>query len=113
MNGGEHLVGPTLILLGQPINALKPSGALGSKPGSSIASYTLSKAFPKTFTKVLGKEVGTKVATKIGTNVIGRAVGRQIPYVGWALTAWDIGWALGENYGPSTWYGDDDYSWFK
>jgi hypothetical protein len=90
MEGGEHLIGPGLILLGQPIKALKPIGALGSKPGSSIASYTLSKAIPQTFTKTLGKEVGTEVATRVGTNVIGRALGRFVPYVGWGLTLYDV-----------------------
>jgi Protein of unknown function (DUF1557). len=90
MDGGEHLIGPGLILLGQPIKALKPIGALGSKPGSSVASYTLSKAIPQTFTKTLGKEVGTEVATRVGTNVIGRALGRFVPYVGWGLTLYDV-----------------------
>lgn len=104
IEGGEHFIGPSLILLGQPLKALKPVGALGSKPGSSIASYTLSKTFPQTFTKVLGKQTGTKIATSLGTNVIGRAAGRFVPYVGWAWTAWDVGWYLGENYGPSKWF---------
>jgi RHS repeat-associated protein len=83
-------VGPLLITLGQPINYLKPIGALGSKPGSSIASYTLSKVIPVTFTKVVGKKIGTKIATRVGTNVIGRFFGRLVPYVGWALTAKDV-----------------------
>ena len=104
IEGGEHFIGPTLILLGQPLKALKPVGALGSKPGSSIASYTLSKTFPQTFTKVLGKQTGTKIATSLGTNVIGRAAGRFVPYVGWAWTSWDVGWYLGKNYGPSKWF---------
>lgn len=104
IEGGEHFIGPLLILLGQPLKALKPVGALGSKPGSSIASYTLSKAFPQTFTKVLGKQTGTKIATSLGTNVIGRAAGRFVPYAGWVLTGWDVGWYLGENYGPSKWF---------
>ncbi|PWG77934.1 Hint domain-containing protein, partial [Pararcticibacter amylolyticus] len=90
LSGWEHLVGPGLIGLGQPIRALKPIGALGSKPGSSIASYTLSKALPRTFTKTLGKELGTKVATRIGTNVIGRALGRLVPWLGWGMTAYDV-----------------------
>ena len=79
----KHFVGPSLIFLGQPIRALKPIGALGSKPGSSIASYTLSKAFPQRFTNVFGKKIGTKIAKKVGTNTIGRAIGRFVPYLGW------------------------------
>jgi hypothetical protein len=39
----------------------------------------------------------------LGTRGIGAALGRAVPYVGWAWTAWDAGWYLGENYGPSTW----------
>ncbi|NDV97298.1 RHS repeat-associated core domain-containing protein [Dysgonomonas sp. 521] len=97
------LVGPSMILLGQPIKALKPIGALGSKPGSSIASYTLSKAIPVRFTQVLGKHTGTKVATTLGTNTIGRALGRGIPYAGWFLTSWSIGRELGTRYGGDAW----------
>jgi hypothetical protein len=83
-------LGPALIYLGQPINYLKPVAALGSRKGSSIASYTLSKVIPATFTKVVGKKIGTKIARKIGTNVIGRALGRFVPLVGTALLADDI-----------------------
>ena len=28
-------------------------------------------------------------------------------------TAWDVGFYLGYNYGPSKWYGTDDTKWFK
>ncbi len=108
-----HVVGPSLILLGQPIRALKPIGALGSKPGSSIASYTLSKAFPQRFTNVFGKKIGTQIAKKVGTNTIGRALGRFVPYVGWGITVVTTSFSLGKAYGPSTWYGDNDYKWFE
>jgi hypothetical protein len=114
--GGEHFIGPGLVLLGTPIRALKPVGALGSKPGSSIASYTLSKVFPQKFTNVLGKQAGTKIATTVGTNTIGRAIGRFVPYVGWGLTTYDAvttSFRLGQQYGPSTWYGSDNTKWFK
>ena len=100
---GVHFIGPVLLASGIKINALKPVGALGSKPGSSVASYTFSKVFPQTFTNTLGKKAGTKVATRVATNVIGRALGRFVPYFGVALTGWDIGWYLGTNYGISTW----------
>lgn len=88
--GINHWLGPTLILLGQPIDALKPVGALGSKTGSSIASKYLAKAMPSTFTKTLGKPMGQKIAKSVGTNVIGRAAGRFVPISGWSLTAYDI-----------------------
>jgi hypothetical protein len=25
----------------------------------------------------------------------------------------DVGFYLGQNYGPSTWYGKNDYKWFE
>ncbi|MNE28102.1 hypothetical protein D3C80_1215320 [compost metagenome] len=83
-------IGLTLVALGQPIKSLKPIGALGSKPGSSIASWSLSKAIPQTFTSTLGKKAGTKVATTVGTNVIGRGLGRLAPGVGWGLLGYDF-----------------------
>jgi hypothetical protein len=106
-DGGEHFIGPALYLFGQPINALKPFGALGSESGSSIASYTLSKTFPQRFTKVFGKELGTNIVKKTGTNVIGRFAGRMVPYAGWALTTYDAAtWSfeMGQKYGPLTTY---------
>jgi hypothetical protein len=40
-----------------------------------------------------------------GSNVLG-----FIPTYG---TAWSIGWNLGQDFGPSTWYGKNDYKWFE
>ena len=100
---GEHLIGPILIGLGQPIKALKPIGALGSKPGSSIASYTLSKVFPQKFTDILGDKAGRKVAKYATSNTIGRALGRFVPGMGWILLGFDVittSWELGAEYGP-------------
>ncbi len=85
----EHLIGPTLIALGQPIKALKPVGALGSKAGSSIASKYLAKALPQ--------KMGVRV---MGTTVLGRALGRLVPYAGWALTINDANNLL-RDYFPS------------
>lgn len=105
--GWEHFIGPTLIGLGQPIRALKPIGALGSKPGSSLASYTLSKLFPQRFTTVFGKEVGRKIAKVASSNTIGRAIGRSVPYIGYLLLGYDVihtSWNLGQKYGPFTLY---------
>jgi len=46
--------------------------------------------------------------------------GVQIPYVGAAVAVygavrvtWDVSFYLGTQYGPSTWYGNNDYRWFK
>ncbi len=89
--------GPTLILLGQPLNFLKPVGALGSPTGSSIASRVLSKviplestAFKKVTVKVLTKVVGKQIAKKTASRVVGRFLGRLVPGVGWAMFAYDI-----------------------
>lgn len=94
-------VGPTFVILGQPLNFLKPIGAAGSSPGSSIASWGLSKVFPQTtsvpkqvtkkvLSKVVGKTVGKRIAYKlIGTTTIGRILGRLVPGAGWTLTALD------------------------
>jgi hypothetical protein len=94
---GSPWVGPLLIGLGQPLTFLKPVGALGSQPGSSIASWALSKALPmrsallkRTTTKVVAKVVGKQIAKKVGTAVVGRFFGRLVPYVGWALFAHDL-----------------------
>jgi len=58
-----------------------PVGALGSKPGSSVASYVLSKTI--TYSSPVIKKVA-------GTAVLGRALGRFVPWVGWGLTAYDV-----------------------
>ncbi|WP_276504405.1 RHS repeat domain-containing protein [Terrimonas pollutisoli] len=89
--------GPGLILLGQPLDFLKPSGVAGSKPGSSIASWGLSKVFPQkspllkqTTRKVVAVVAGKQAAKKVGTAVVGRFLGRLVPYAGWALLGKDI-----------------------
>lgn len=40
-----------------------------------------------------------------GSNILG-----FIPTYG---TAWSIGWNLGQDFGPSTWYGKNDNKWFE
>ena len=90
-------VGPSLVLLGQPLNFLKPVGMVGSQPGSSIASWALSKALPfkspllkQTTRKVVAKVAGKQIAKRAGTAVLGRFLGRLVPWVGWGLTAKDV-----------------------
>ncbi|MEQ1676221.1 MAG: polymorphic toxin-type HINT domain-containing protein [Chitinophagaceae bacterium] len=99
---GVNPLGPILILAGQPLNFLKPVGAAGSAPGSSLASwyygrsYTGSTAPAKAFLrKKLTKVVGEKTARKIvnrrfGATIWGRVWGRAVPWVGWALLGKDI-----------------------
>jgi len=69
---------------------------LGSQSGSSIASWSLSKAFPytspllkRTTRKIAAKVLGRQIAKKVGTAVVGRFLGRMVPYAGWALFAKD------------------------
>jgi len=90
----SHLIGPTLIALGQPINALKPIGMLGSKPGSSLASYTLRKVVPGTLKGTFGEEAGGVLAEVASTNGLGAALGRFVPWVGWAWTYTDVTWTI-------------------
>ncbi|MDQ2752416.1 MAG: hypothetical protein M3R72_05270, partial [Bacteroidota bacterium] len=82
-------LGPTLIGLGQPLKFLKPVGALGSEPGSSLASWSLSKVF-----------TGRMATQTLGTRVVGRALGRAVPYVGVMWTTFDVMIYLGDNVEP-------------
>ena len=56
----------------------------------------------------------------LGTSISSYFTGVKIPYVGGFVAiygavrlTWDVGCYMGENYGPSTWYGTNDYKWFK
>jgi RHS repeat-associated protein len=88
--------GPILIQLGWPQFSLKKVGALGSTPGSSIASSWLSKKLPQNIPILKKAErkvvavVSKKLAKKVGTAVLGRFIGRLVPWVGWALFANDL-----------------------
>lgn len=87
-DGWEHTIGPALMGLGA--NILDARGKFaGATPGTSIASKTLSKALP--YTSPVIKKVTTNIlGKKAGTAVLGRALGRFVPFVGWALTAYDM-----------------------
>jgi RHS repeat-associated protein len=77
----ENWLGSVLIAVGVRIEALKPVAALGSKPGSSIASTVLSKTLP------------IKMPFRIaGTTNLGRMLGRTLPFVpiGVVMTALSI-----------------------
>ena len=105
--------GPLLIGLGQPINYLKPVGAAGSQPGSSIASWGLNKLLPQsttpakvfirkkilnvTGTSIAKRKIASKIAGKLFMNssTWGRFLGRGVPVVGtlWlGKDVWDV-WA--------------------
>ena len=94
---GLSPVGPLLILSGQKLSRLKQVGALGSSEGSSIASWTLSKAIPikstafkKATQKVLTPMIGKQLAKKTASKVVGRVLGRLAPGVGWVLFGKDL-----------------------
>jgi RHS repeat-associated protein len=117
-------IGPGLILLGQPLNFLKPVGAAGSQPGSSIASWGLNKVLPqsttpakaairKKITKVIGtstakRKVASKVANRLFMNssTWGRFLGRGVPVVGTLWLAKDV-W---EVWAPATKAGIESYN---
>jgi RHS repeat-associated protein len=40
-------------------------------------------------------------------------VGEFVMFYGVMRTTWDVFFYLGQNYGPSTWYGTDNTKWFK
>ncbi len=40
-------------------------------------------------------------------------VGEFVAVYGAARITWDVFYHLGSQYGPSTWYGTNDYRWFK
>lgn len=88
----EHWIGPALYAAGQPINMLKPVGALSSSAGSSIASYTLSKVLPfkSPLIKQVTKQTVKFVGEKGSTAVLGRAIGRFVPVAGLILTTYDV-----------------------
>jgi RHS repeat-associated protein len=82
-------VGPLLFVAGQPIKSLKPIGMLGSKPGSSIASYAF-RNIPGTLKGTLGNSLGGTLARIAGTNGLGAATGRFVPFLGLTLMANDF-----------------------
>src|SRR5882762_5896483 len=75
---------------------------LGSEPGSSVASWGLSKVFRGStaplksyirnqLAKVVERKIARKVVNRvIGASVLGRLFGRFVPWTGWALTAYDV-----------------------
>ncbi len=115
--GGDGLtwktpVGAGMILSGQTIWP-KPGGIGTAGKWTSPALKGLSALDRKVQStliknKVLKQEV--KFVAKgfvhryAGTREIGAVAGRAVPYVGWGLLGWDIGWYLGQNYGISTWF---------
>ncbi len=82
-----HYVGPLVGSTGIPIKHLKPVGALGSTPGSSIISYTLSRVAPINMGRK-GANIA-KILTGVRTTNLGRFMGRLLPGIGWVTTTAD------------------------
>ncbi len=87
-NNPFHYIGPAVGLSSLPIKMLKPIGALSSRSGSSILSYTLSKAAPIKMGKT-GSKISYLLTARHTTN-FGRFVGRAAGPPAWLATALDI-----------------------
>lgn len=84
--------------------------------GTGIAYNDIFNGTPNATTYV-DAGVGT---IGIMSSVSSYYAGAEIPYVGEAVAVygtsrliWDVFFSLGQNYGPSTWYGTNDNKWFK
>ena len=88
-SGFPHWLGPSMIAVGQPWLP-KRFVMAGSSPGSSIASKVLSKIPLKSPVRLYAPVINSAGARMVGTKVIGRFVARWIPFVGWALTSYDL-----------------------
>ena len=85
----KHLIGPGLYASGQRILALKPVGALGSIPGSSVASAMM-RNVPGTLRGTFGRTFGSMLGRFAGTNGLGAALGRFAPLAGLVTTSYDF-----------------------
>ena len=87
--GGETAAGAAAVASGAPVIPYPRSGfgAVSSTGATSLASSTLSRAFPQR----LPVRIPTPTVANLGarTAVLGRAMGRWVPYLGWALLAYD------------------------
>jgi hypothetical protein len=48
-----------------------------------------------------------------GTQLIIEQISNGIGFIPTFGIVWSIGWNLGKDFGPSTWYGENDYKWFE
>ncbi|WP_320020184.1 hypothetical protein [Labilibaculum manganireducens] len=95
---------------------LKRVGTAGSVVTTGMAYYDIAKGNQQPITYV-DAGVGT---AGLMTTIASYYSGAEIPYVGEFIAlygtlrlTWDVSFNLGINYGPSTWYGDNDYKWFE
>lgn len=101
----KHIIGPALITSG--LKLVPKHGGVGGGGAAGKWTSVASKVF-RAADRNIQKALGTnaKLPAKgllhrfLGTRGIGAAAGRLVPYIGWGMTAWDIGWELGEEYGP-------------
>ena len=89
-NFPPHWLGPSMILAGQPWLS-KRFVTPGSSPGTSLASTVLNKTIPINSPVRLPSPVINKSGMRIVyTKSVGKFLGRWVPFVGWALTIYDI-----------------------
>ena len=85
---GLTAIGVGAVASGVPISALKPVGALGSAPGTSVASAALSRLLPVRLPFAI--PTPTLANPAASTAVLGRALGRFVPVGGVGLLAYDV-----------------------
>nr|WP_320117918.1 hypothetical protein [uncultured Marinifilum sp.] len=95
---------------------LKCIGEVGNVVTTGMSYYDIAKGDSQPITYV-DAGVGTMGILASGASYF---YGVQIPVVGEVVAiygtlrlTWDVSFNLGVNYGPSTWYGDNDYKWFE
>lgn len=85
-----HWLGPSMIAAGQPWLP-KPFVTPGSSPGTSLASKVLNKTIPiKSPIRLPAPVVNKSGARLVYTKSVGKFLGRWVPWVGWAITIYDI-----------------------
>ncbi len=105
--GVDELIGAGAVLAGQPIPGTKPFRVPGSSPGTSVASATSRAIFGDSHSQgMLGANGrgmrwpgglrtwaptnATLARGSLGlTRFVGPSVGRLVPFVGWAILAYD------------------------
>ncbi|MDE5423323.1 DUF637 domain-containing protein [Ancylomarina sp. DW003] len=98
-------------------NSIRISGS-----PSSVASLKV-PGFIKFIGKWLGPAIGLhgvydtnaqyKAKNLTYNEMVRDQVSNGISFIPVFGTGWSLGWELGMKYGPSTWYGKNDYKWFK
>ena len=62
---------------------------------------------------VYGKYVEKRNGQLSNTEYVADQISNGIGFVPFYGTIWSIGYSLGEDFGPSKWFGDNDNKWFE